>query len=158
MKLTPILTERIVTAIKLSHVPLKRIASHCNITRQTLWNWLSDGESCLEKLEDGTLQKSDLSTNQKKKLELYRRVSLARANRENEILLRIHDIAVKTENITALQWLLKLQDPAYCDGSIEDEAIAHTPIQVVAVDSDGEDKLLSEFMGESVQDDEKSCV
>ncbi len=80
MKLTPIIAERIVTVVEVSNLPLHRIAAYCGITYQTLRNWLRDGEEYKQQLEDGKIKKSDLNTNEKKKLDLYLRVENARTH------------------------------------------------------------------------------
>ena len=82
MKLTQTISERIVTAVELSNLPLYRIAAYCGITYQTLRNWLRDGEEYQKQLDDGKKKKSDLNTKQKKELDLYLRVENARTHVE----------------------------------------------------------------------------
>lgn len=156
MKLTPTVAERIVTAVEMTNLPMYRIASYCEITYQTLRNWLRDGEDYQKQLEDGKIKKGDLTTKQKRELELYLRVEVARTNVEVRYLNRIHEIAEKKEDFRAFQWLLKLQDPFYRDADIEDAEAASKSLQVIVVnlsDRGGKNaKLLSEFVHGPVND------
>ena len=160
MKLTPTVASRIVTIVETTHLPLCRIASHCKITYQTLRNWLRDGEDYQKQIEDGKIKKGDLTTNQKRKLDLYLRVGLARTNKEVGHLQKIHEIAEKKEDIKAFQWLLRTQAPVYRDAHIEEDgSAASKSLQVIVVnlsDRGGpEAQLLSEFMHGPVKDGEK---
>ena len=152
MKLTPTVAERIVTAVETSHLPLCRIASYCEITYRTLRRWLKAGEEFQEQIEDGEIKKGDLTTNQKRELELYLRVEHARSNKEVGHLQKIHELAEKKEDIKAFQWLLKVQDVVYRDSHTEEGgSAAEKSLQVVVVhlsnrDGGGGEKLLSEFL------------
>ncbi len=158
-KLTVTIAERIMTAVEVSKLPLYRIAASCGITYQTLRNWLRDGEDYQKQLEDGKIRKGDLNTKQKRELELYLRVEVARTNVEAGYLSRIHEIAEKKEDIGAFQWLLKIQDPFYRDAEIEGEESARQSAQAVVVNlSDcggGNAQLLTEFVRGSVNDSKK---
>ena len=162
MKLTPTVASRIVTIVETTHLPLCRIASHCKITYQTLRNWLRDGEDYQKQIEDGKIKKGDLTTNQKRKLDLYLRVGLARTDKEVGHLQKIHELAEKKEDIKAYQWLLRMQDPVYRDAHIEEDgSAASKSLQVVVVnlsDKGGADaQLLSEFIHGTVKDGKKKA-
>ncbi len=159
IKLTATIVERIVTAVEVSKLPLYRIAAYSGITYQTLRNWLRDGEDHQKQLEDGKIKKGDLNPKQKRELELYFRVEVARTTVEAGYLARIREIAEKKEDIRAFQWLLKIQDPFYRDAEIEGGESARQSVQVVVVNlSDcggGNAQLLTEFVRGSVNDGKK---
>ena len=152
MKLTPNVAEKIVTAVETSYLPLKRIAEYCGITYQTLHNWLKAGEDYQTQIEEGKIKKGDLTTKQKREVDLFLRVGVARTNKEVRNLTKIQALAEKKEDIKAFQWLLRLQDPVYRDGNIEEDVAASKSPQVVVVVSlseKGGEKLLSDFMNGS---------
>ena len=99
MKITPTLTERIVTAVEETHLPLCSIAPYCGITYQTLRNWLRDGEAYQKQLDDGKIKKSDLNTKQKKELDLYLRVENAHTKVKSWYLQRIREIVEEKEDV-----------------------------------------------------------
>ena len=158
MKITLTIAERIVTAVEETRLPLHRIAVYCGITYQTLWNWLRDGEAHLQQLEEGKIKKSDLNTNEKKELDLYQRVTVARMNLEIGDLKRIYEIAEEKGDVKAFQWLLKIQNPCYRDTDIEDVEAASEPPELVVTHLDEcgrkESIPLSEFMNSVKQEEE----
>ena len=158
MKITSTIAERIVTAVEESSLPLHCIAAYCGITDKTFRNWLRNGEAHLQQLEEGKIKKSDLNTNEKKELDLYQRVAVARADIESRCLQRIHEIAEEKRDIKAFQWLLKIQNPFYHDADIEDVEAASEPeaITVVHLNDCGrkESIPLSEFMNSVKQEEE----
>lgn len=79
MKLTPTIIIKIVTAVELTDIPLYRLAEHCEITYQTLRNWLRNGEKYKQQLDEGKIQESDLNTKQQRELDLFVRVEVARS-------------------------------------------------------------------------------
>ena len=99
MKITPTLTERIVTAVEETHLPLCSIAPYCGITYHTLRKWLRDGGIYQKLLEDGKIKKSVLNTKQKKELDLYLRVKNAQTKVKSEYLQRIREIVEKKEDV-----------------------------------------------------------
>ena len=151
MKLTKYVEERIVSAVEGSNLPLCRIAASCEITYQTLRNWLRDGEDYKQQLENGRIKKSDLTANEKRKLDLFLRVEVARTNVEKGYLERIQEIAEKNNDARAYQWLLKIRNKIYRDADVEDgDAASSTPEVIVVVnlsEKGGENgQLLREFM------------
>ncbi len=158
MKNTPTIAEQILFAVEETHLMLHRIAANCGITDQTLRNWLRDGEVHLQQLEEGKIKKSDLNTNEKKELDLYQRVAVARADIESRCLQRIHEIAEEKRDIKAFQWLLKIQNPFYRDTDIEDVEAASEPPELVVTHLDEcgrkESIPLSEFMNSVKQEEE----
>ena len=151
MKLTPTVAERIVTTVETSHLPLCRIASHCEITYRTLRRWLQAGEEHLKQIEDGEIKKGDLTTKQKRELELYQRVEHARTNKEVGHLDKIHKLAEKKEDIKAFQWMLRTQNAVYRDSHTEEDgSAADKSLQVFVVNLSNRggqaDQLLSEFI------------
>lgn len=155
MKLTPTIAERIVTSIGKTNLPMSSIADNCEITYQTLRNWLRNGEEHLQQLEEGKIKKSDLTTNQKKQLDLYQRVKVARTNVEAGYMDKILEIAEEKRDIKAYQWLLKILNPRYRDNHIdEEEAESKSATEVVVVhlnDCGSKDSiLLTEFLNGTV--------
>ena len=159
MKITSTIAERIVTAVEESSLPLHCIAAYCGITDKTFRNWLRNGEAHLQQLEEGKIKKSDLNTNEKKELDLYQRVTVARMNLEIGDLKRIYEIAEEKGDVKAFQWLLKIQNPFYHDADIEDVEAASEPeaITVVHLNDCGRKDgiLLREFLNGTVYDDEE---
>ena len=109
MKLTENLIERIVTYVEESELPLGRIGGACGITHRTLLDWLREGEDYQQQLETDKIKESDLTGNEKLKLDLFLRVEVARTNVETKYLNKIRELAEKEEDICALQWLLLLK-------------------------------------------------
>ena len=153
MKLTPTVAEQIVTAVATSHLPLRRIAEYCGITYQTLHNWLKAGEDYQTQIEEAKIKKGDLTTKQKREVDLFLRVGAARTNKEVRHLTKIHALAEKKEDIKAYQWLLRLQNPIYRDGNIEEDGAASSKspqvVVVVSLSEKGGEKLLSDFVNGS---------
>lgn len=54
------MSERIVTAVEVSNLPLYHIAAYCEITYQTLRNWLRYGEDYQKQIEDGRIVSSKI--------------------------------------------------------------------------------------------------
>ncbi len=102
MKLKKNIITRIVTAVEVSSLPLYRIAEHCDITYQTLRNWLRNGEKYKQQLEEGKIRKSDLNTKQKRELDLFVRFEVVRSNSDYDQRKRTRASAEKKDDIHAL--------------------------------------------------------
>ena len=157
--LTPTMIKGIVIKIKESRMPLTKVAERSGITYQTLRNWLKNGEQLKQQIEDGKIKRADLTTKQKREVELFEKVNIERFEKEKGYLDRIHEIADKKEDIRAYQWLLKLSDPIYRE--VDDGGVAEATIQnsndvevVVNIGEGGVEtiQLLSEFKDGSMKD------
>lgn len=160
MKLTPTRMKEITKAVEDSILPLKWIAENAGITDQTLRNWIRNGRESKQKIEDGQITKSDLSIKQKRELELYLRIKKARPKHIPYTMERIHEIAEKEEEIRAYQWLLRMLNPIYRDGYIEDKDDQNktTDVEVICLSKSGvveSRMMLSEFMRRSAKDAEE---
>ena len=159
--LTPTRIEMIIEGIK-SRLPLELVARSSKITYQTLRNWLNSGEELKQQLEDGKIERGDLTTKQRREIELYEKVFLVKTQKERGYLDKIHDIAEKKEDIRAYQWLLKISDPVF--RNVDREVVEANTVQnsndvavVVSIGPGGVEttRLLSEFTDGSVKDAEE---
>ena len=159
--LTPTRISSIVEAIE-SRLPLKMTARIAGITYQTLRNWLKSGEELKQQIEDGKIKRGDLTTKQRREVELYEKVSIQRTYKVQYYLDKIHDIAEKKEDIRAYQWLLKIADPVFrnVDGEVVEGNTIKNSNDVAVVVSIGPGgvettRLISEFTDGSMKDAEE---
>lgn len=147
--LTPTMVKGIADAVRLL-IPLKYIAATNGITYQTLRNWLKQGEEYKQQIEDGKIKRGDLTTKQRREVELFEKVGNERSDKVQGYLDKIHEFAEKKQDIRAYQWLLKIEDPIFrdVDGDVADADTIKNSNEVVVVNIAGgvETSLLSEFM------------
>lgn len=159
MKLTPTMIKGITEMVGESKLPMSRIAMFSGITYRTFSNWLKKGESLLEQIEDGKIQKSDLDTNDKRLLELFLKVEAASLVREEGYMATLIRFADSKKDIATYKWLLKLQNEAYRDVESEeaDTGSQSNDVVVVTVAACGAEgsRLLSEMIGGLAKDGEE---
>ena len=151
------LTSRMINgmadAVKETRLPLKMIARVSGITYQTLRNWLKNGEGWKQQIEEGKIKKGDLTTKQKREIELFEKLSVERNVKVKGYLDKIHEFAEKHEDIKAYQWLLKVEDPIFRDAYEEKEEGSKVQNVVVVNLFDGEaPQLLDDFIHGLVKD------
>ena len=151
--LTAKMLKGIVVAINETRLPVKMIARVQGITYQTFRNWMNQGEEYKQQIEEGKLKKGDLTTKQKREMELYEKCSVERSGKVKSYLDRIHEFAEKHEDIRAYQWLLKLEDPIFrnIDGQVAETETINNSNDVLVVNiapcgTETSSMLLSEFM------------
>ena len=149
--LTPRMIKGISAAVGETLIPLKHIAMTSGITYQTLRNWLRNGEEYKQQIEDGKITKGDLTTKQKREVELFEKVGTERSGKVKGYLDAIHKLADKQEDIRAYQWLLKIEDPIFrdVDGEVVEADTIKNSNEVVVVNIAGgveTSQLLSEFL------------
>lgn len=159
MKLTDAVVEKIITSKKVSPLPLCRIAEHCEITYQTLRNWLKNGEIHKQQLEEGKITKGDLSVKEKRELSLFVRMGKVQTTIESGYLEEIEAIAREKRCTRTYQWLLKIQNKVYRETSNEEEQVVNKGAEIVVVNLSNHDGqasvLLTEFLKGIAADGEK---
>lgn len=149
MKLNDEIVQELITIRGVSTLPLCRLAERCEITYQTLRNWLKNGERHKQKLEDGEIRKGDLSVKEKRELTLFVGMGKAQTVKEENWLAQLEAMALEKKCPRTLQWLLKIQHKAYRETSIEDEQVINKGAEIVVVNLSNHDGqapvLLTEF-------------
>lgn len=161
MKLTDEKVVQIITTRKVSYLPLCRIAEECEITYQTLRNWLKNGERHKQQLEEEQIRKGDLSVKQKRELTLFVGMAKAQTKKENGWLARLDAIADEKKCARTLQYLLKIHHKAYRETSNEEEQVVNKGAEIVVVNLSNHDGqasvLLTEFLKGTAADGEKEA-
>ena len=161
MTLTPRMIEGMEYAKKKTRLPLKHIAMVSGITYRTLRKWLKDGEEYKQQIEEGEIKKGDLTTKQKREIELFEKMCVGSVDRVGTYMDKIYDYAVKHEDIKGLQWLLKIEDPIFRDGYVDSEGLEtevdSNEVVVVTLAACGKQsaRLLSDFVNGSVKNGEE---
>lgn len=147
MKLTPSKIDGIIEMVKTTKLPIIRISAFAGVTRGTLERWLRNGENNQKKLEAGDVSKSDLSLLQKREMELFLRVEMTLAEKEEKYLKQIEDFSAEKGDIKGYQFLLKRLHKTYDDNRVEEIETKNTQNILVVNLFDGEaPKLLTDFM------------
>ena len=159
MKLTPTMITGITNAVRDSKLPMCRIAMFSGITYRTFRNWMKKGEELQQQIEDGKINKSDLDTNDKRRLELFLKVEEASLIREEGYMETLVKYADSKKDIGTYKWLLKLQNEAYRDveGEESDTGGKSNDVVVVNISACGAESsaLLSEFMDGAAKNGEE---
>jgi len=149
-------------AKKDTRLPLKMIAMVSGITYRTLRKWMKDGEEYKQQIEDGKIKKGDLTTKQKREIELFEKLSVESVGKVDGYIETIYKFAMEKKDIKSLQWLLKLEDPIFreVDIDVEEPDTRQISNDVVVVNiapcgTETSEKLLSDFMNGVANDGEE---
>lgn len=162
MTLTPRMIQGMTEAKKNTRLPLKMIAMVSGITYRTLRKWLKDGEEYKYQIEEGKIKKGDLTTKQKREIELFEKLCVGSVDRVETYMDKIYNFAESKKDIKGFMWLLKLEDPIFreVDMDVEEPDMRQISNDVIVVNiapcgTETSEQLLSDFMNGVANDGEE---